>query len=227
MSRAPSAGLPSLTAAGLAITGFFVRNSATLQIGDELLTYTGVRQEPPYGFTGCQRGACGTRGAAHAPGTPVHHLKECFGLFVPDPESSLLAEVAERTAAAFNECGFDMIYLDALDGEDVLGGAEHGWHYGSRFVYEIWKRLKRPALMERSRALGIQEAVHFPGYVSQPASILNETDLMVLPSHTEGLPNAALEAMLHGRARRFSTVVGSPVMVQVLYPGARLAPTGR
>jgi hypothetical protein len=43
-----------------------------------------------------------------------------------------------------------MIYLDALDGEDILGGGENGWHYGSRFVYEIYKRLKRPALMEMS-----------------------------------------------------------------------------
>ena len=133
-----------------ATTGFFVRNSATLQIGDELLTYTGVRQQPPYAFTGCRRGACGTRMATHPPGARVDHLKECFGLFVPDPDSTLLAEVAERTAATFNECGFDMIYLDALDGEDVLGGPENGWHYGARFVFELWKRLKRPALMEMS-----------------------------------------------------------------------------
>ena len=42
------------------------------------------------------------------------------------------------------------MYLDALDGEDILGGAENGWHYGSKFVFEIWKRLKKPALMEMS-----------------------------------------------------------------------------
>ncbi len=138
------------TAGMSAVTGFFVRNSATLQIEDELITYAAVRQAPPYGFTGCQRGACGTRAAAHAPGAAVHHLKECFGLFVPDPHTTLLAEVAAHTAAAFNECGFDMMYLDALDGEDVLGGAEDGWHYGSQFVFELWRRLQRPALMEMS-----------------------------------------------------------------------------
>jgi hypothetical protein len=32
----------------------------------------------------------------------VHHLKECFGLFVPDPETSMLAEVAAASATAFN-----------------------------------------------------------------------------------------------------------------------------
>lgn len=133
-----------------AATGFFLRNSATLQIGDELITYAGVSKEPPYAFTGCQRGACGTKAAAHAEGTKVHHLKECFGLFTPDADSTLLAEVAANTADTFNECGFDMIYLDALDGEDILAGGENSWHYGSKFVFEIAKRLEKPALFEMS-----------------------------------------------------------------------------
>jgi hypothetical protein len=133
-----------------ATTGFFVRNSATIQVGDELIVYGGVRKEAPFAFTGCRRGAHGTTPRAHERGARVDHLKECFGLFAPDGDSKLLEEVAARTAEAFNRCGFDMIYLDALDGEDVLGGAENGWHYGSKFVFEIWKRLERPAMMEMS-----------------------------------------------------------------------------
>ena len=123
------------------ITGFFEWNSVTLQIDDELITYADIDKKPPYAFTKCARGAWGAK---------VHHLKECFGLFVPDGDSTLLAEVAARTASMFNECGFDMMYLDALDGEGILGGPEAGWHYGSKFVFEIWKRLTRPALMEMS-----------------------------------------------------------------------------
>ena len=42
-------------------TGFFVRNSVTLQIDDELITYSGISKEPPYAFTGCQRGALARR----------------------------------------------------------------------------------------------------------------------------------------------------------------------
>lgn len=132
------------------ITGFFVRNSVTLQIDDELITYAAIDKEPPYAFTQCTRGAYGTKAAAHAKGAKVHHLKECFGLFTPDADSTLLAEVAKNTADTYNECGFDMIYLDALDGEDILGGHENSWHYGSKFVFEIANRLNKPALFEMS-----------------------------------------------------------------------------
>lgn len=132
------------------ITGFFVRNSVTVQIDDELITFAGAAKEAPYAFTQCARGAYGTTPAPHAEGAKVHHLRECFGLFTPDADSTLLAEVAANTADTFNECGFDMIYLDALDGEDVLAGHEYSWHYGSKFVFEIANRLQKPALFEMS-----------------------------------------------------------------------------
>ena len=79
---------------------------------------------PPYAFTSCARGAYGTRAEAHAQGAKVHHLKECFGLFLPDVNSTLFSEVAAKTAETFNECGFDMMYLDALDGDDSGRGRE-------------------------------------------------------------------------------------------------------
>ncbi len=133
-----------------ALTGFFVQNSATIQIEDELIDYKTVRKTEPYAFVECTRGAYGTKVSAHPRGAAVHHLKECFGLFTPDADSTLLTEVAANTASAFNECGFDMIYLDALDGEGVLAGPEWAWHYGSKFVFEIANRLKKPALFEMS-----------------------------------------------------------------------------
>lgn len=155
LAQAMSPDTPTLpvvesTGAMSTITGFFVHNSVTFRIDDELVVYGGINKQPPYAFTGCQRGACGTKAASHAAGARAYHLKECFGLLVPDPESTLFEEVAQATADTYNECGFDMMYLDALDGEAILGGWEWAWHYGSRFVFEICKRLKRPAIMEMS-----------------------------------------------------------------------------
>lgn len=149
---ADAAVMPVLesTAGVSPITGFFVRNSATLRIGDELIVFKGVRQEAPFGFVECQRGAYGTKAGAHPAGTKVHHLKECFGLFVPEPDSSLWTKVIARTAEVYNDGGFDMIYLDALDGSDILGGVEWAWYYGSKFVFELANRLNKPALFEMS-----------------------------------------------------------------------------
>lgn len=138
------------TCAMSTITGFFVRNSVTLQVDDELIVYSQVSKEEPFCFTSCQRGALGTTAVAHKAGARVHHLKECFGLFAPDPETTLLQEVALANAAFYNACGFDALYLDALDGEDILGGSENSWHYGSKYVWELWKGLERPAAMEYS-----------------------------------------------------------------------------
>ncbi len=147
-----SAGVPVVesTASMSTTTGFFVRNSVTLRIGTELITYAGISKQAPYAFTSCERGAYGTTASAHAKGAKVHHLRECFGRFVPDGDSSLFTEVAAKTAELYNGAGFDMIYLDALDGGDAVAGRENAWYYQSKFTFEIWKRLKRPAIMEMS-----------------------------------------------------------------------------
>ena len=132
------------------VTGFFERNSATLHIGDELVTFTGTAKEPPYTFTGCRRGAQGTATSAHAAGAQARHLKECFGLFVPDCESELFEEIAGNHAAVVDSCGFDGFYLDAIDGSDILRGGDEAWYWGQRFVFLIYKHLRKPVSMEMS-----------------------------------------------------------------------------
>ncbi|MCK5805182.1 MAG: hypothetical protein KAI66_20295, partial [Lentisphaeria bacterium] len=133
-----------------AITGFFVRSSITLRIDDELIVYKGVSKTAPFAFTECKRGAYGTKVAAHAKGAKAHHLRECFGLFVPDGDSTLFDEVARNLAGLINECGFDMVYLDALDGSDAVAGRAWSWHYAAKFTLEIFRHLKRPVLSEMS-----------------------------------------------------------------------------
>lgn len=133
-----------------AVTGFQIRNSATLQVDDELITYTGLEKQPPFAFKGCVRGAYGTRAARHSQGSKARHLKECYGLFVPQGDSSLFTEVAQRTADLYNACGFDMLYLDALDGSDILDGRPSAWHYEAVFVDELLRRIQKPAVIEMS-----------------------------------------------------------------------------
>jgi glycosyltransferase involved in cell wall biosynthesis len=71
----------------------------------------------------------------------------------------------------------------------------------------------RQTLAAKSQALGLDRRVHFPGYLAQPARILENADLMVLPSHTEGLPNVALEALMMEVPVLATRVGGTPEVI--------------
>lgn len=132
------------------ITGFFVRNSLSLRIDSEIIEFKGVTSTPPYKFTGCIRGANKTKVSGHAAGAKAYHLREMFGRFVPGPETALFAEIADHTAEIINECGFDGIYFDAIDGSDILAGEDYFWYYGTKFIFEVARHLKHPVGMEMS-----------------------------------------------------------------------------
>jgi glycosyltransferase involved in cell wall biosynthesis len=58
---------------------------------------------------------------------------------------------------------------------------------------------QRTALQVQAQALQIEARVHFAGWQPDTAGILAASDLLVLPSRWEGMPNAVLEAMAAGK----------------------------
>ena len=132
------------------ITGFFVRNSRTIRVGTEMIEFSGITKEAPYKFKGLKRGANGTKLSAHTANEKAYHLREMFGRFAPGVETPLFSEIAKRTAEIVDQANFDGIYFDAIDGSDILAGPENFWYYGSKFVFEVAKNLKRPVGMEMS-----------------------------------------------------------------------------
>lgn len=72
---------------------------------------------------------------------------------------------------------------------------------------------ERERLARQVAALGLEDAVYMPGYIREPQALLEEVDLMVLPSHTEGLPNAALEALLMEVPVLATRVGGTPEVI--------------
>lgn len=127
-----------------------ILNSHTFRLGNELIEFKSVTSSSPYKLTGCKRGADNTKAAAYRAGEKVYHLKEMFGMFVPGPETQLFIEIARNTAKIVNDNNFDGIYLDAIDGSPILDGAENAWYYGTKFIVEIARQLKRPVGMEMS-----------------------------------------------------------------------------
>ncbi len=89
---------------------------------------------------------------------------------------------------AFAQCIRQDLNLDLI----ILGDGQH-----------------RPELEERARNLGVENRVHFLGLLPGTGSVrekLDEADLFVLPSRSEGLPRAMVEAMARGLP-----VIGTPV----------------
>jgi glycosyltransferase involved in cell wall biosynthesis len=72
----------------------------------------------------------------------------------------------------------------------------------------------RSALQQLVQELGVDERVVFTGSVENPFAIVERADVVVLPSLSEGLPIALLEAMALGRAVVASRVGGIPEVVQ-------------
>lgn len=83
---------------------------------------------------------------------------------------------------------------------------------------------ERANLVRRIENHGLQGAVHLPGYVQAPQRLLEEVDLMVLPSHTEGLPNVALEALLMEVPVLATRVGGTPEVIIDGETGRLVAP---
>lgn len=72
----------------------------------------------------------------------------------------------------------------------------------------------RAALEEQVCHAGLSESVYFLGYRSDVEAVLSEFDLFVLPSLTEGIPLALLEAMAAGVPVLATAVGGVPEVVE-------------
>ena len=131
------------------ITGFNVVNSVILRIDDELIIFHKVNKTAPFGFTECERGAYGTTPSSHKKGATVGHLAQKFGMLCSKPGSDLVREIAAETARAYNEGGFSMIYLDALDGTSSVSECrEYVPYYDAFFITEILKGVKSDPVMD-------------------------------------------------------------------------------
>ncbi len=115
-------------------------------IGDEIIKYEAIGPEGEWNtFLGCERGAWGTAAAAHSAGDEVRHygVDGCINGYIIDQETDLMDEVADRIAAIFDYCGFDMVYFDG--GEDVDRRRFH--YYSSNFQHQAMSRFsKRPII---------------------------------------------------------------------------------
>lgn len=83
---------------------------------------------------------------------------------------------------------------------------------------------ERAALKNRAAERGIAAAVSFEGFREDVAAVLAGTDIIVLPSYTEGLPYILLEAAREGAAIAASSAGGIPEFVRDRREGLLFSP---
>jgi len=129
--------------------GYFIR------MGDEVIRYSDIEVGPPYRFTGCKRGALGTRAAAHPAGAPVRSFVLMWETFMFDPDSTLLDEAAQNLADIVNYCKIDMVYFD---GSGCIPTCHHFdlWYYMNKSLLTHYRRFDHDVLFQTSMSTGQQ-----------------------------------------------------------------------
>jgi hypothetical protein len=113
----------------------------TVVIGDELIRYASVSAGAPWRLLDCQRGAWGTRAAAHAGGDTAAKLTDHdYKVFLTDAELS--QEVARNIAKLCNHAGTLQISLDGLEGNWSTGMGQ----YGRTLFTKAWYDALSPGL---------------------------------------------------------------------------------
>jgi len=126
----------------------FYKNTRYILIDNEII-YVG--KGTTEGFINCHRAQCGTVATAHEAGAKIYHLSGYFTLFCPKMGSNLFYHVADLTAKAYNDGGFSMLYLDAIDGINKhLKAGEEKWYYYQMFVQRILSQCKDDPIVEMS-----------------------------------------------------------------------------
>lgn len=122
-----------------------------IHLGNELLTYTELSLEPPYGFVGCRRGAYGTKPAAHKSGATMGRTvtDESRGIFIIDQKTDFIDEVAANIARTYDGAGFDWMYFDGA--EDV---PPPRWYTTTMAQLKTIQRVKRKPLIVQNAASG-------------------------------------------------------------------------
>ncbi len=123
-------------------------NTNYVLIDEEIIE---VKVTSSEGFLQVVRGVLGTEAVPHLKGAKIEHLMGRFGMLSPVYGSPLFWEIADRTAKAYNEGGFTMIYMDAIDGfksYDMSDEEREYWY--NAFVHRILSQCHDDPVVEFS-----------------------------------------------------------------------------
>jgi len=118
-------------------------------IDEEIILVQGATSS---GFINVKRGQLGTKATSHKDGAEIRQFLCWYGMFQAKPLSELFYYLASETARAYNEGGFEMLYLDALESFDREGLCDKrtSYYIYSEFVRAVVSQCKKPPIVEYS-----------------------------------------------------------------------------
>jgi len=132
------------------ITGYRALASEYLLIDEEIIKFE-TDSIGDFKFGSLTRGIADTTPAEHKAGAKVVRIGSYYSGLCPIIGSELFYEVARRTAKAYNEGGFGMIYFDALDGLTMHCPDMRSFvYYAGAFVNEVLKYTETAPIVEAS-----------------------------------------------------------------------------
>jgi hypothetical protein len=117
-----------------------------LRMGDEIITYDDLKTTAPFGFSGCRRGAHGTRATSHTAGAAIENFAEFVGSYLPDISSPLYDGVARAEAAALDKYAFDYIYPDGTGENLAFWPKGPEWYMYNLQISKLFRYTKRQVL---------------------------------------------------------------------------------
>jgi hypothetical protein len=104
-------------------------------IGQEIVRYRAVSSKAPWMLLDCQRGAFGTRRAAHPEGAVVGKLLD-HPYLVFYPNLDLQREIARNMARTFNETGLSQMDFDGHEGCASTGQGDYAYELFPKDFYD-------------------------------------------------------------------------------------------
>ena len=165
-----------------------------LKIQNELVTYERYSTTRPFRFENCQRGALGTRAAAHELGSRVGLLDvDTWPVFVRFTQNtSIQEEVAERLRDIYQKAGFRFVYYDGA--EDV---PPPYWFNVSRAQWIVSERLQPEALFAEGACKS-----HFSWHILSRGNAFDVFKPEVIKAATRAYPAAEVSRA----ARDFTSI---------------------
>lgn len=130
-----------------------------LRLGDEIVRWKRIAPGTPVRLTGCERGALGTKPAAHRKGATVRTLVMRHGGLLVDPDSSLPKEMGAHLARVVNACEIDLVYFDACAAAAPHHQPEN-WYYLNKVLLASCGQFDHGVMIQWGMGPGRQLAWH-------------------------------------------------------------------